>query len=102
MTTRVVNISKGMDYNVYIGRAVGHSSLPGYFGNPFQMQNSSSQERERVIRNYTYYFVGRILRDPEFKQRVLELKDKTLGCYCAPRHCHGHVIAAWLDGELVI
>ena len=50
------------------------------------------------------YFLSRVERDPRFRERVMALKDKRLGCFCS-RHwdldgnpmCHGVVIAQWLD-----
>lgn len=92
--TKVVNVYKAR-YDVYIGRA--GKGNDGYFGNPFAMKNES--ERDAVLKKYEAYFLDRIEKDAEFKNRILALKGKTLGCFCAPRACHGHVIAAWLDNK---
>lgn len=94
---KVVNIkslSSGWqqdDNYVYIGRrGRGHD---GYFGNPFPLQGS----REECLRKYTEWFHREVDRNPEFKNRVLALKHKTLVCFCAPLPCHGHVIAQYLE-----
>jgi len=43
------------------------------------------------------YFYERLASDPEFRERVLALRGKTLGCFCKPRACHGDVIANYLE-----
>lgn len=92
--TRVVNIYKEK-YDVYIGRA-GRGS-DGYFGNPFTLLGKLDGDREECLRLFREYFVKRISEDPEFKRRVLELKGKTLGCFCKPKQCHGDVYVEYLD-----
>lgn len=82
---------------VYIGRA-GHGS-DGFFGNPFRLTEESPRAREICLMKYESWFENRIAVDPEFRARVLELKGKTLVCFCAPRLCHGDVIARWLDQQ---
>lgn len=93
--TRVVNIKRGEEYDVYIGRA-GHG-LDGYYGNPYRLQEGES--RGATIQRYKAYFLERIEKDTEFRRRVLELKGKRLGCFCVPfNRCHGEVIVEWLEG----
>jgi hypothetical protein len=53
----------------------GHWDTDGYFGNK------------------------RIHDDPEYKQRILDLKGKYLGCFCKPLACHGDVIVEWLEQQ---
>jgi len=77
-------------YDVYIGR-------PSIFGNPFSMR--SERDRMAVIEKYREYFLARIESDPVFKQKVLALKGKRLGCFCAPKPCHGDVIIEWLKEQ---
>ncbi len=81
--TRVVNLRKE-PFDVYIGRA-GHG-YDGYFGNP-----------SKTVREFETYFFTRLINDPEYKQRVHALNGKTLGCFCKPKHCHGDVIALYLN-----
>jgi hypothetical protein len=92
---KVVNIKKEK-YDVYIGRG-------SPFGNPYthlSLQNTKAQvqvkSREEAIEKYREYFYKKI-EDPEFLDDILRLKDKVLGCYCAPKSCHGHIIAEFLD-----
>ena len=88
---KVINL-KEEKYDVYIGRY--GKGQDGYFGNPFPL---SYFPRLESIRNYRLYFNYRIRTDPEFKKRVLELKDKTLGCFCKPLDCHGDIIKNYLE-----
>lgn len=92
--TTVVNITNGFKYDVYIGRA-GHGH-DGYFGNPFRLDDSS---REEVLRKYEVWFNNRLDTDPEFKRRIYGLKGKVLGCFCAPKLCHGHIIVDYLNNS---
>ena len=76
-------------YDVYIGR-------PSIFGNPFSVKEYG---REGCIARYKEYFYKRIKEDVKFKEAVLKLKDKTLGCFCKPLACHGDVIKEYLDNN---
>lgn len=95
MTTRVVNLRRHENYNVYIGR--GGPGRSGYFGNPFPIGGIDNKTRAESIVEFECYFHDRLQRDPEFKRRVEELRGRTLGCFCAPLPCHGDVIVAYLE-----
>ena len=101
--TKVVNIYREK-YDVYIGRAGKGQS--GYFGNPhpvgFCKICNCIHARDEAIAEYKKDFDKRMESDLEFKNKVLELKDKTLGCFCKPNNaCHGDVIAEYLNGESI-
>jgi len=92
--TTVVSIRKKKGcprakYDVYIGRGTS-------FGNIFRI--GVDGDRQQVIVKYKKYFYRR-LTDPIFRNKVLELKGKVLGCYCHPLKCHCDVIAEYLDKE---
>lgn len=89
MDTTVVNLFKNK-YDVYIGRA--GKGQDGYFGNPFPLKPGGA-----TIERYKEYFGNKIDNDPIFKARILELKGKTLGCFCKPNSCHGDIIAEYLN-----
>lgn len=78
MAARVVHC-KVESFDVYIGR-------PGPWGNPFEIGRDGS--REEVIEKYAAW----IVEQPELMDQLGELKGKTLGCWCAPRACHGDVL----------
>lgn len=82
-------------YDIYIGRSPGGLLSDWTWGNPYVRNSSSTKERLRVIREYIKY----ILNFPEKQEWKINLirsrlKGKTLGCYCSPKFCHGHILAA--------
>lgn len=86
MATRVVHC-KREKYDVYIGR-------PSKWGNPFRL--TSEDARAAVLEQYREWLMGR----PELLRSLPELRGKVLGCWCAPRVCHGDVLAELADGPL--
>lgn len=98
MATTVVHVRQ-QPYDVYIGRNSPRGD--GYFGNPYRIREG----RYSCLKKFQKYFDEKLSKDPEFKEKVLELKDKSLGCYCKPVNgfngevlCHGQIIAAYVDG----
>jgi hypothetical protein len=84
--TRVVHC-KVDPYDVYIGR-------PSKWGNPYKLWRES--DRPDMLVAFRKYLRARIATgdlDPT------ELKGKTLGCWCAPRLCHGDVLADFAEGR---
>jgi hypothetical protein len=53
------------------------------------------QARALVIEQYRAWFLER-LDDPDFRAAVEAVRGHDLGCWCAPRACHGDVILGWL------
>ena len=90
--TTVINIRTGLRFDVYIGRGHGHG---GYFGNPYRLR--LGERRGMTLDRYRTYFYDRITTDSEFRERVLALKGKVLGCFCHPQPCHGDIIIEWLN-----
>jgi len=87
--TVVVNI-RTSEYDVAIDR-----SSP--FGNPYHLGKDG--DRQVVLQKYREYFYARVEKDPEFKRRVLTLRGKRLGCWCAPNLCHGGIIAEYIETQ---
>lgn len=85
---RVVHC-KREPYDVYIGRTRHRN---GAFGNPFVLRIDTEKNRRDVIGLFKLYARERISSDPEFRLRVKELHGKVLGCWCAPKPCHGDVL----------
>ena len=85
MSKRVVHCKKS-NYDVYIGR-------PGKWGNPFEIGKDGT--REDVVRKYRAW----VIKQPVLMSSLHELKGKTLGCWCAPRACHGDVLAELANKE---
>jgi hypothetical protein len=83
--TRIVHCKKDK-YDVYIGR-------PSKWGNPFSHKDGTLAEfkvnsRKEAIEKYKEY----ILNNPYLLSDLIELKDKTLGCWCKPLSCHGDIL----------
>jgi len=85
--TKVVNIRKNK-YEIRIDRK-------SIFGNPFILGVDGN--RDEVIEKYKKYFYEKIKRDSDFKNKVLNLKGKILGCWCKPKECHGDIIVKYLE-----
>lgn len=79
MHSKVVHCKRDK-YDVYIGR-------PSKWGNPFKLMEES--QRIQVLEMYKDY----LLNNPDLLGQIKELKGKVLGCWCAPRACHGDVLA---------
>ncbi len=67
-------------YDVYIGR-------PSKWGNPFSIGKDGT--REEVIMKYLKW----LRNQPDLIASLDELKGKKLGCWCAPKACHGEILA---------
>lgn len=72
------------------------------FGNPhtlgFCKLCNRTHDRIDCLKEYKIYFYKRLLTDETFRDKVLSLKGKVLGCWCVPLLCHGHVIIEYLEG----
>lgn len=68
----------------------------GCFGNPYFVEEYG---RDECIRLFEIYFLKRVESDCVFREQALKLKGKRLGCFCAPKRCHGDVIKQWLDDQ---
>jgi len=86
MVAKVVHC-RHEQYDVYIGR-------PSKWGNPFShlaktLAKFRVESREVAVEKYREWIMGNpygLLND------LHELKDKTLGCWCAPQACHGDIL----------
>lgn len=76
-------------YDIYIGR-------PGKWGNPFQIGRDGT--REEVIRKYERW----VTEQPDLVTSLPDLAGKTLGCWCAPKPCHGDVLVYLAEHTTVI
>ena len=97
---RVVHCKKEK-YDVYIGR-------PGPWGNPFSFQKDTVARwkvasRSESIEKYRTWLWQEIKEERIDLAELASLSDKTLGCWCAPKECHGDVLlraAAWAQEKL--
>lgn len=90
--TAVVNIRYGIDYDVYIGRAVGRWGLrESKWANPFKLGKGVSRESALLL------YEEHLLNRPDLMAALGELKGKRLGCWCSPLACHGDVLVKWVE-----
>ena len=76
-------------YAVYIGR-------PSIWGNPFEIGKDGT--RSEVIRKFEDW----ILYSPDaqhLRVQLPSLTNKILGCWCAPKACHGDVLVNLSGGK---
>lgn len=60
------------------------------WGNPYRLRpGASADERAEVIAAYERHLAAR----PDLLARLGELRGRALGCWCAPRPCHGDLLA---------
>lgn len=87
MSSKIVNLNKE-PYDVYIGRG-------SKWGNPYSHKDGTKADfkvknRAEAIAMYRLYITkgdGKHLLN-----NLDELRDKKLGCYCKPLHCHGDIL----------
>lgn len=88
MLTRIVHLKKE-PYDVYIGR-------PSKWGNPYSHKEGTLAEfkvanRAEALEKFEKY----LLENETLFNSLIELKGKTLGCWCKPNKCHGDILAKW-------
>ena len=86
--TKVVNI-KNDEYDIYIGRG-------SKWGNPFKIGRDG--DREEVIKKYHLW----VMKQPELMSSLNELDGERLGCYCAPKACHGDVLVFLINNKRIL
>lgn len=81
---RVVNL-KTEPYDLYIGREnITYNLEESKWKNPFSLE---FYNREEAVSLYETY-----VRQSELYNQLDELEGKTLGCWCAPKLCHGDIL----------
>jgi hypothetical protein len=84
MVTKVVHCKRS-EFDIYIGRG-------SKWGNPYIIGRDGT--REEVVGKYRHYIV---MRRKDLLNSLEELKGKRLGCWCAPKLCHGDVLVALIE-----
>jgi len=92
-TVRVRHIREHRTPNdIYIGR-------PSPWGNPFPLRSES--ERGACLERFRVW--AQFSGDPRavwIRAHVHELRGKNLVCFCAPKACHGDILAAMAERSL--
>ena len=84
---KVVHCKKE-NFDVYIGR-------PSKWGNPFSYKSNSIAKYKVKNSNEALSKYRQWITEGEGKHLLKdlhELKDKTLGCWCNPKPCHGNIL----------
>ncbi|MFM7089131.1 MAG: DUF4326 domain-containing protein [Candidatus Paceibacterota bacterium] len=89
-----INITKDKEFDIYIGRNSRARKDTGW-GNPYKMIGNSQKARLTVISSYA----ERLFSDKLLQDKTVLLKNKTLGCYCSPKPCHGHILSAYANSN---
>lgn len=76
----VVNLLSGDSFDISIGR-------PSRWGNPFVIGKDGT--REQVIAKYREW----VVQQPTLMRDLHTLAGERLACFCAPKPCHGDVLA---------
>jgi hypothetical protein len=55
--------------------------------------------REEVIAKYKKDFDEKIEKDEVFRNAVMDLKGKSVGCFCKPLFCHLDIVKDYVDSH---
>lgn len=81
------------DGAVYIGRTNSKFGLEeSKYHNPFKVDDSVGDTREVVVEKFRKYLHQEIKNGNITEKEVIDLTEKDLVCYCAPKSCHGDVL----------
>jgi hypothetical protein len=88
---------------VYIGRECrrgGWQLDESVWHNPFKLPpNATDEQRDKVLEQYEQY----VRSKPELMSKLGTLCDQQLGCWCAPKPCHGDIliklVKEWLQQQ---
>lgn len=85
------------DFDIYIGREVPEMGIAASkWGNPYVMADDTDLERQRALDSYRSWVVAQ----PQLMAALEELRGQRLGCWCAPKPCHGDVLVELLDKDV--
>ena len=98
---KVVHVLTGQPYDAYVGRANGRAGVRGHaFQNPYRI--GAHGDRSQVLRKFEALMREHLLLDAGNRRVLLELRGKTLACWCAPKDepltlddpivCHGQTL----------
>lgn len=99
--------------NIYIGRGgvvfvpvAGNGSTKekmrwptsdSIWANPFKVAKDDEASRAECIERYRKHLKKQMDSGKITKEMLLELRGKTLGCWCKPLACHGDVLVEMIE-----
>lgn len=84
--TWVANLARKQPHERYIGRPT-RGFAGSTWGNPHHLLGNSTRSRLHAVATYANDALGRL-------EEIGDLTGLRLGCWCAPKLCHGHILAA--------
>lgn len=88
--------------NVYIGRKgivfIDGKRFPpesSEFRNPYKIDQNN--DRNSVLQKYKKYIIERLNNEPDLLKKLVDMKNKNLGCWCAPDACHGDILLSLIE-----
>lgn len=91
-------VHKNKPYGIYIGRA--YSMMPqSPYANPYHI--GVDGDRDEVLLKFAVYWYAEAQRGLRARARG-ELPFRILGCWCAPKRCHGDIIAGYVNWREVM
>ncbi|KAH3896910.1 uncharacterized protein LOC127864493 [Dreissena polymorpha] len=81
--------------HVYIGRDMSRyvsGAIGSIWGNPFRSRKLGNAEPCQMYRQYVINDTRIQSNGKTLLESLSELKGKTLGCWCHPEQCHGHML----------
>lgn len=103
---KYVNLQKWCEdpENVYIGRRgvvfidkIRYPLQDSIWCNPFKIGKDG--DRDEVICKYEKFIRNKLEKNPVLREELKKLKNKNLGCWCAPDKCHGDILLKLLNEE---
>lgn len=96
MSRKVVNVRKSGGSYIYIGRG-------SPWGNPYSHLAKSAAQyrvatRDEAIERFREYALERLQREPEWLEPLRSQPERDLGCWCAPKACHGDALLELIGG----
>ena len=82
----VKNIRFDEEYQIRIDRKTR-------WGNPFKLTIDTPQNRRLVLHRHYGWLQEQIRTGQIAIEELAALAGKTLGCWCCPNDCHGHILA---------
>lgn len=83
--------------HIYCGRRVHH--IEGTFDSPFRndVPGVTHMDHDAAIFAFEQRFRQKLSQDPELIEKLVGLRNKTLGCWCKPKACHCDVLLKLAD-----
>ncbi len=88
--------------NIYIGRKgvvfINKKRYPekdSIWCNPYKINKDGN--RDDVLNKYEIYIRNKLEKDESLQNELKKLKNKNLGCWCAPEPCHGNILVKLLS-----